>query len=403
MSPISYDPARTGETRRHIHQKSLFPDPPVTDFSIRDITPAPYFGNISIPRLGRRTAAIILVLVGCGLVAGSVVPFQEYPYDTSDIDHGVDGFQIGSRYETHEAVIHTLQNLARLNPSLAAALLPNIFEKLLPEQPEPNPISYHPAVNKVITQLGFRSVIALQVTYSNMTPGERLATRQRFASLLKTAADEGSITSEDLCQLTNSDGTLYPIRDQIRLFLAEIFGVKITVESEILPGKVIQNPNGGLELTVTDPESNKVIKTFTIRDNRLYDADGTVACKGDNFVISLPDEVLDALAKGDKIDIHKLLTEGNEFGLSSKLNNDTLGTNAQQNFSEVSIASFDGGSIILLNQGTAVSKDQLIGLLHKIADYYKIEYTEETSVIELLNKIQQKLVEARAIPEEQQH
>jgi len=404
MSPISYNPARTGGTRRHIHQESLFPNAPVTVFSKRDIMPTPYSGDNFIPPFDRRTAITLAIIYFLGLVSSSVFPNPPSQYDdTSDIDHGVEGFKISSRYETHETLIHTLQDLARLNPSLAAASLSKIFEMLLPEQPEPNPISYHPAVNKVITQLGFRSVIALQVTYSNMIPGERLATRQRFASLLKTAADEGSITSEDLCQLTNSDGTLYPIKDQIRLFLAEIFGVQIKVESELLTATVIQNANGMLTLTVTDPESNKVIKTFTIRDNRLYDADGTVACKGDNFVISLPDEVLDALADGQEIDINRLVTEGNIFGLSSKLNNDTLGTNAQQNFSEVSIASFDGGSIILLNQGTAVSKDQLIGLLHKIADYYKIEYTEETSVIELLNKIQQKLVEARAIPEEQQH
>lgn len=405
MSPISYNPARTGETRRHITPVLLYPDPPQTQFSKEDTIPT--FDRELIRRFDRRTAITLAIIYFLGLVSSSVFPNPPSQYnDTSDINHGVDGFQIGSRnqhIQAHEAVIHTLQDLARQNPSLAAASLSKIFEMLLPEQPEPNPISYHPAVNKVITQLGFRSVIALQVTYSNMTPGERLATRQRFASLLKTAADEGSITSEDLCQLTNSDGTLYPIKDQIRLFLAEIFGVQIKVESEFHPATVIQNANGMLTLTVTDPESNKVIKTFTIRGNRLFDADGTVACMGDYFVISLPNDVLQALADGQEIDINRLVTEGNIFGLSSDLNNNTLETDATKNYSNVSIASENGGYIILCNQNKTVSKVQLIGLLYQIADYYKIEYTEETSVIELLNIIQQKLVEARAIPEEQQH
>jgi len=399
--PPFYKPRPTDHNQPvgpHIRTAKLFPKPPRADFSKRDII-SDLRVDPSCPIFDRDTALKMFFLWSIVIIAGSFSPDQG---KTNTEDNTGNGFQIGSGDQANEAVIRMYNDLFRMDPRFAA-FFPNIVSLLLPEQPEPNPISYHPAVNKVITQLGFRSVIALQVTYSNMTPGKRLATRQRFASLLKTAADEGSITSEDLCQLTNSDGTLYPIKDQIRLFLAEIFGVQIKVESELLPAAVIQNANGMLTLTVTDPESNKAIKTFTIRGNRLFDADGTVACKGDYFVISLPNYVLQALADGQEIDINRLVTEGDIFGLSSDLNNNTLETDATNNYSNVSIASENGGYIILCNQNKTVSKVQLIRLLYQIADYYKIEYTEETSVIELLNIIQQKLVEARAIPEEQQH
>jgi len=290
------------------------------------------------------------------------------------------------------------------NPAIAAYLsdFPNILSHT---ETIVNDRDIHIAAQQVInvlSQLGDGDIDELREEYSLSTLAEQLRLRQQTASLLRKALEQGELTPDQLCTLTGTDDQLYPIRRQIQLLVAEIFGIRVQVESELLPAQVMQDVNGNLTLSVTDPDTEKTLKTFSIQKNGIID--GTVKCKGDIFVLSLPDAVLQSISNGDTIDITSLTDTGNQLQITTAINNDTLGTDQTNNYKKLRILSSKGGYIIVMSESGdyyAITRTQLKKFVLQLAKRYELPFDDKTSIISLLSQIKQKLEEARAVSEEQ--